>query len=89
MYIGRASFPDTSLIFKKNLCCVVIELFNLKDPMRLMQKTYLLPLQIGCRLQMHLKSVGYRDTVLFPIIDNAVNVQSPDIGKPDIYCRKD
>ncbi len=38
---------------------------------------------------MHLKSVGYRDTVLFPTIGNAVNVQSPDIGKPDIYRRKD
>jgi hypothetical protein len=29
------------------------------------------------------------DTVLLPTIDNAVNVQSPDIGKPDIYRRKD
>jgi hypothetical protein len=42
---------------------------------------------------MHLKSVGYMDTVLFPTIGNAVNVnvnvQSPDIGKPDIYGRKD
>jgi hypothetical protein len=26
-------------------------------------------------LQMHLKSVGYTDTVLFPTIGNAVNVQ--------------
>ncbi len=39
-------------------------------------------------MQMHLKYVGYMDTVLFPTIGNAVNVQSPDIGKPDIYCRK-
>ncbi len=31
----------------------------------------------------------YTDTVLFPTIGNAVNVQAPDIGKPDIYCRKD
>jgi hypothetical protein len=38
---------------------------------------------------MHLKSVGYTHTVLFLTIGNAVNVQSPDIGKPDIYCRKD
>jgi hypothetical protein len=38
---------------------------------------------------MHLKSVGYTDAVLFPTIGNAVNVQSPDIGKLDIYCRKD
>jgi hypothetical protein len=38
---------------------------------------------------MHLKSVGYTDTVLFPTIGNAENVQSPDIGKLDIYCRKD
>jgi hypothetical protein len=34
---------------------------------------------------MHLKSVGYTDTVLFQTIGNAVNVQLPDIGKPDIY----
>ena len=40
-------------------------------------------------MQMRLKSVGYTDTVLFPTIGNAVNVQSPDIGKPDIYGRKD
>jgi hypothetical protein len=40
-------------------------------------------------LQIHLKSVGYTDTVLFPTIGNAVNVQSLDIGKPDIYRRKD
>jgi hypothetical protein len=38
---------------------------------------------------MHLKSVGYTGIVLFPIIGNAVNVQSLDIGKPDIYRRKD
>ncbi len=38
---------------------------------------------------MHIKSVGYTDTVLFLTIGNAVNVQSPDIGKLDIYCRKD
>jgi hypothetical protein len=38
---------------------------------------------------MHLKSVGYTDTALFPNIFNAVNIQSPDIGKPDIYRRKD
>ncbi len=38
---------------------------------------------------MHLKSVGYTVTVLFPTIGNAVNVQLPDIGKLDIYRRKD
>ncbi len=39
---------------------------------------------------MHLKSVGYTDTVLFLTIGNAVNVQSPDIGKPDtgIFAEK-
>jgi hypothetical protein len=89
IYIGRASFQDPSLIFLKFLCCVIIELINLKDPMQLMQKTYLFPVQKECRLQMHLKSVGYTDTVLFPTIANAVNVQSPYIGKPDIYRRKD
>jgi hypothetical protein len=40
-------------------------------------------------MQMHLKSLGFMDTELFPTIGNAVNVQSPDIGKPDIYGRKD
>jgi hypothetical protein len=39
IYIGRASFRDPPLIFLKFLCCVVIELFNLKDPTRLLQKT--------------------------------------------------
>jgi hypothetical protein len=38
---------------------------------------------------MHLKFAGYTDTVLFPTIGNAVNVQSPGIGKPNIYHRKD
>jgi hypothetical protein len=38
---------------------------------------------------MHLKFVGYTDTELIPTIGNAVSVQSPDIGKPDIYRRKD
>jgi hypothetical protein len=37
---------------------------------------------------MHLKSVGYTDTVLFPTIGNAVNVQLPDIGQPDIFAEK-
>jgi hypothetical protein len=40
-------------------------------------------------MQMHLNSVGYTDTVLCPTIGNAVNIHSPEIGKPDIYCRKD
>ncbi len=47
MYVGRASFWDPPLIFLRFLCWVVIELFNSKDPMRLMQKTYLFPMQIG------------------------------------------
>ncbi len=37
---------------------------------------------------MHLKAVGYTDAVLFLTIGNAVNVQSPVIGKPDMYRRK-
>jgi hypothetical protein len=47
IHIGRASYPDPPLIILKFLCCVVIELFSLKDPKRLMQKTYLFPVQIG------------------------------------------
>jgi hypothetical protein len=54
-----------------------------------MQKSYLFPVKIGMLLAMHLKSVGYMDTVLFPTNGNAVNVQSPDIGKLDIYHRKE
>jgi hypothetical protein len=57
--------------------------------MRVMQKTYLFPVQIGMRLHMHLKSVGYTDTVLFPTIGNAINVQSPEIDQPNIYHRQD
>jgi hypothetical protein len=52
-----------------------MELFNIEDPMRLMQKTYLFPVQIGFLLAMRLKSEGYTDTVLFLTIGNAVNVQ--------------
>jgi hypothetical protein len=48
--MGRASFRDPPLKFLKFLFRVVIELFSLKDPMRLMQKTYLFPLQIGILL---------------------------------------
>jgi hypothetical protein len=47
IYRVRASFRDPPLIFFKFLCCVVIELINLKDPMRLMQKNCLFPVQIG------------------------------------------
>ncbi len=56
--------------------------------MRLMQKTYLFPLQIGMPLANASKAVGYTDAVLFPTTGNAVNVQSPVIGKPDMYRRK-
>jgi hypothetical protein len=38
---------------------------------------------------MHLIPVGYTDTVLFPTAGNVVKGQSPDIGKPDIYRKKD
>jgi hypothetical protein len=52
--------------------------------MRLMQKklTYFL-CKYEPRLQMHLKSVGHTDTVLFPTIGNTVNVQWLEIGKPE------
>jgi hypothetical protein len=56
--------------------------------MRLMQKTYLVPVQIGMPLANAPKSVGYTDTVLFPTFGNAVNVPLPD-SKSDRYCRKD
>ena len=76
IYIARASFRDPPLIFMKFLCCVVIKLFNLKDPMRLMQKTYLFSVQIGMPLANASKICricGYR--TLPPTIGNAVNVQ--------------
>jgi hypothetical protein len=57
------------------LCCVVIELFNLRDPLRVMQKTYLFPEQIGLPLANASTSSNYC---------HAVNVQSLDIGKLDI-----
>jgi hypothetical protein len=59
--------------------------------MRLMQKTYLLLLQIGMPLANASKicRIPKTNTVLFPTIGNVVNVQSPDIGKPDIHCKKD
>jgi hypothetical protein len=88
-YIGRALFQDPPLIFKKILRHVVIELFNLKDPMQLMQKTYLFPLQIGMPLANASKNCRIYGSVLFPTVGNAVNVQSPDIGKPDIYHRNE
>jgi hypothetical protein len=50
LYMGRASFRDPPLIFFKFLSYVNIELFNLKDPMQLMQNTYLFPVQIGMLL---------------------------------------
>jgi hypothetical protein len=51
MDIHRKSINSRSTadIFKI-LCFVIIELTNLKDPMRLMQKTYLFPVQIGMPL---------------------------------------
>jgi hypothetical protein len=76
MDIHRKSIVSRSIAdILTSLYCVVMELFNLEDPMRLMQKTYLFPEQIGLPLAMHLKSVGYTDTILFPTIGNAVNVQ--------------
>jgi hypothetical protein len=38
---------------------------------------------------MHIKSVGYMDIELSLTIGNAIIVQLLDIGKPDIYRRKD
>jgi hypothetical protein len=47
MYIERAKYRDPPPIFSKFLYCVIVEILNLKASMRLMQKTYLFPLQIG------------------------------------------
>jgi hypothetical protein len=86
IYIERASYQDPQLIYLKFLYCVVVEILNFKGSLQLMQKTYLFPLQIG--QQMHLKSIGYPDTVLFPTIGKEGNVLLPYIGKSVIYCRK-
>jgi hypothetical protein len=77
------------LIFLKLLCLVVIELFKLKDPMWLMLKAYLFPVQIGLPLAKASKICMIYGYSTFPTIGNAVNVQSLGIGKPDIYRRKD
>jgi hypothetical protein len=37
---------------------------------------------------MHLKSIGYMDTVLYPTIGKKGDVLSPYIGKLDIYAEK-
>jgi hypothetical protein len=57
--------------------------------MRLKQKTCLFPVQIGMPLANASKICMYMDTVRFPTIGYAVNVQWLDIGKPDIYHGKD
>ncbi len=36
---------------------------------------------------MHLKSIGYTDTVLFPPTGKAGDAVLLYFGKPDIYCR--
>jgi hypothetical protein len=55
-----------------------------------MQKSYLFPVQIGFSLaNASYIYIGYIETVLFLIIGNAVKVMLLDIGKLDIYCRKD
>ncbi len=89
IYIGRASFRDPPLIILTFLCCVVIELFY-KRSSAVNAKN--LPISCANRngaCKKHLKYVGFTDTVLFPTIGNAVNVQSLAIGKPEIYRRKD
>jgi hypothetical protein len=60
---------------------------NLKSFMRLMQKTYLFPLQIGEPLANASKSIGYMDTVFFPSTGKAGDVILPYFGSSDIYCR--
>jgi hypothetical protein len=64
-YIGRASFRDQPLKFLKCLCRVVIELFNFKDPMWLLQKTYLCPVQIVMQLVNTSKIYGYMDIWIY------------------------
>ncbi len=77
---------DTADILK--ILCVGVEILNLEDFVRLMQKlTFFLWQQNSCR-QMHLKSIEYTDTVLFPTISKAGDVLLPYIGKSDICCKK-
>jgi hypothetical protein len=87
MDINRMCILSRSTADKKNLHCAIVLILNLKDSMRLMQKLTYFPCQQDSRLQMHLKSKGYMDTVLFPTISKAGDVLSPYIGKLDIYCR--
>ncbi len=51
IYIEKASFFRYTSDILKDLCFyLAIEIFNLKDPMHFMKKTYLLPKQIGVPL---------------------------------------
>jgi hypothetical protein len=54
--------------------------------MRLMQKTFIFPLQIGEPLANESK-IGYTDTVLFPPTGKAGDAVLPYFGKSDIYRR--
>jgi hypothetical protein len=54
-----------------------------------MQKTYLFPVQMRMQLANASKICRIYGYILFLTIGNVVNVQSQDIGKPDIYRRKD
>ncbi len=53
-----------------------------------MQKTYLFPVQIGIPLANASKICRIYGYSTLPTIGNALNVQSPDIGKPDIFAEK-
>jgi hypothetical protein len=80
MDIHRKSIASRSFADILNFsCCVIIELFNLKeDPMRLIKKTYLFPVQIGMLLANASKICriygNTYTTLFFPTIGIAVNV---------------
>jgi hypothetical protein len=60
---------------------------TLKDSMQLMQKTYLFPVQKDSSLQMHLKTLGHTDTVLFPIIGKVGDILLLYLSKEYIGSR--
>ncbi len=72
----------------KSCCCDVVEILHLKDSMWLLHKLPYFMWKQDSRMQMHIKSVGFTDTVLFLTIGTAGDELSPNIVKSDIYRRK-
>jgi hypothetical protein len=69
--------------------CVTMGLLDFSFFKRLMQKTYLLSLQIGMPLANALNSIGYTDTVQFQTIGKSNIYQLKSLGKSAIVFFRD